>query len=133
MLNIFSGASLPFCIPRVRILFFSSEPHFLMGLFDFLESTFLSSFFFNWLFYLLIFQMLFPLTSFPFTNSYPLPLPTSMRVLPYPLSCFSTLTISYPPSSSLHRTKGLPSQWYQMRQSSTTYPAGAMGPPMYTL
>jgi hypothetical protein len=42
MLNIFSGASQPFGIPQVRILF-SSEPHFLMGLFDFLESTFLSS------------------------------------------------------------------------------------------
>ena len=28
---------------------FSSEPHFLMGLFDFLESTFLSSLYINWI------------------------------------------------------------------------------------
>jgi hypothetical protein len=38
MLSIFSGASQPFGIPRVRILCLA-----LMGLFDFLESTFLSS------------------------------------------------------------------------------------------
>ena len=39
MLNIFSGASQPFGENSL----FSSEPHFLMGLFDFLESTSLSS------------------------------------------------------------------------------------------
>ena len=43
MLNIFSGASLPFGIPQVRILCLALSPIFLMGLFDFQESTFLSS------------------------------------------------------------------------------------------
>jgi hypothetical protein len=42
MLNIFSGASQPFSISQLRILF-SYVPHTLMGLFDFLESTFLIS------------------------------------------------------------------------------------------
>ena len=40
MLNIFSQ---PFDIPQVRILCLALSPIFLMGLFDFLESTFLSS------------------------------------------------------------------------------------------
>jgi hypothetical protein len=43
MLNIFSDASQPFGIPQVRILGLALSPIFLMGLFDFLESTFLSS------------------------------------------------------------------------------------------
>jgi hypothetical protein len=42
MLNIFSGASHPFCIPQFRILCLSLYP-ILMGLFGFLESNFLSS------------------------------------------------------------------------------------------
>jgi hypothetical protein len=42
MLNIFSGASQPFGIPQVRILCLALYP-ILMGLFDFLEFTFLSS------------------------------------------------------------------------------------------
>ena len=42
MLNIFSGASLPFGVPQVRILVQLCAP-ILMGLFDFLDSTFLSS------------------------------------------------------------------------------------------
>jgi hypothetical protein len=68
------------------------------------------------------------LSSFPSTS---LPPPASMRVLPHPptYSCLSTLAFPYPGSSSLHRTKGIPSQWYQIRQSSATYPAGAMGTP----
>ena len=39
------------------------------------------------------------------------PLPASMRVLPHPPthSCLSTLSFPYAGSSSLHRTKGLPS------------------------
>ena len=43
MLNIFSGASRPLGIPQVRIICLSLSPIFLMGLFDFLEFTFLSS------------------------------------------------------------------------------------------
>jgi hypothetical protein len=42
-LNIFSGASLPFGIPQVRILCLALSPIILMGLFDYLESPFLSS------------------------------------------------------------------------------------------
>ena len=41
-----------------------------------------------------------------------LPSPASMRVLPHvpTHSCLSGLVFPYPGSSSLHRTKGLPSQ-----------------------
>ena len=42
MLNIFSGASQPFIIPQLRILCLYLYP-ILMGLFEFLESSFLSS------------------------------------------------------------------------------------------
>jgi hypothetical protein len=42
MLNNFSGVSQPFGIPQVRSLSLALSP-ILMGLFDFLESTFLSS------------------------------------------------------------------------------------------
>jgi hypothetical protein len=44
-------------------------------------------------------------------------------------SCLSTPVFPSPGSSSLHRTNGLLSQWCQMRPSSATYPAGAMGTP----
>jgi hypothetical protein len=43
MLDIFSGASQPFGISQVRNLCLAVNPIFLMGLFDFLKSTFLSS------------------------------------------------------------------------------------------
>ena len=49
----------------------------------------------------------------PPQDSYPLLPPTaSIRVLPYPPthSCLSSLAFPYPGSSSLHWTKGLPSQ-----------------------
>ena len=41
-----------------------------------------------------------------------LPNPASIRVLPHlpTHSCLSTIAFPYPGSSSLHRTKGLPSQ-----------------------
>jgi hypothetical protein len=35
--------------------------------------------------------------------------------------------LSFPGSSSPHRTKGLPMQWCQISQSSATYPVGALG------
>ena len=46
---------------------------------------------------------------------------------PFPphLSC-----ISYAGASSLHRTKGLPFHWCQIRPSSATYVSGAMDPSM---
>ena len=54
--------------------------------------------------------------------------PVSMRVLPHQPthSCLSALAFPY--LGSLHRTKGLPSQWCQINQSSATYLAGAMIP-----
>ena len=59
-------------------------------------------------------------------------LPTSvcMRVLPdlATHSCVNLLAFPYPGSSSLHRIKGLSSQWCQIRQSSAT-----MGTPLYSL
>jgi hypothetical protein len=39
----------------------------------------------------------------------------------------------YTGESSLHRTKGLPSHWCQIRSSCATYAAGAMGPAMCSL
>jgi hypothetical protein len=72
------------------------------------------------------------LPSFPSTSSLPPP--------PLPLwgcfpthSCLNGLALSYSGSSSLHKTKGLPSHWCQIRPSSATYPAGAMGTSMWTL
>ena len=61
----------------------------------------------------------------------PPPSPASMRVLPHPPThfCLSSLAFPYAGVSKLHRTKGLPSQWCQIRYSSVTYPAGAMGTP----
>jgi hypothetical protein len=55
--------------------------------------------------------------------------PVSMWVLPHPstYSCLSGLVFSYLGSSSIHRTKKLPSQWCQIRQFSDTL--GAMGTP----
>jgi hypothetical protein len=43
------------------------------------------------------------------------------------------LEFLYTGASSLHRTKGLPSHWWQLRESSATYSAGALGPSMCTL
>ena len=43
MLNIFSGVFLSLSVFLGENSLFSSEPHFLMGLFDFMEPTFLSS------------------------------------------------------------------------------------------
>jgi hypothetical protein len=67
--------------------------------------------------------------------------PVSPPQAPYslfPPTCLyeSTPPSTYPllpqwpyPWSNLHRTKGLSSQWCQIWQSSTTYPAGVMGTP----
>jgi len=58
--------------------------------------------------------------------------PASMKVLPQPPthSCFTASAFSYTGASSLHRTKGLPSHWWQIRSSSASYSSGAMGPSM---
>ena len=73
-----------------------------------------------------------PLQVSPLQDPYPFLLPpASMRVPPHlpTHSCLCTLAFHYPGSSSFHRIKGLPFQWYQIRQSSATYSAGAMGKP----
>jgi hypothetical protein len=44
-----------------------------------------------------------------------------------------SLAFPYSGSAHLHRTNGLPSQWCQIRQSSATYPGGAMRASMCTL
>jgi hypothetical protein len=70
------------------------------------------------------------LHSFPSTSSLPLlPPPDSMSELLYlpTYSCLSNLAFPYSGSSSFHGTKGFPSQWCQIKQSSATYPTGAMG------
>ena len=61
--------------------------------------------------------------------------PASMRVLPC-LPTHSRLTAlasPYSRVSSLHRTKGLHSHWFQTRPYSATYAAGAIGPSICTL
>jgi hypothetical protein len=73
--------------------------------------------------------MLFPFPVSPPQAPYPLLSPlASMRFLPHlpTHSCLSALAFPYPGPPRLHRTKGLPSQWCQIRQSSATYPSGAM-------
>ena len=76
---------------------------------------------------------------FPFPVSPPeLPYPishASMRVLLYlPIhSHLTTLPFLYTGASNLHRTKGLSSNWCQIRTSCAIYVVGAMGPSMCTL
>ena len=79
--------------------------------------------------------MLFPFLVSLLQTSYPIPLPfASMRVLPHrlPHSCLTTLASPCTGPSSLHRTKGLPSQGCQTRPSSATYVAGVMDLSMCT-
>jgi len=64
------------------------------------------------------------LSPFPFSLHNPLSLPLPLWGCSPTHSCLSTLAFSYPGSSSFHRTKELPSQWCQRRQSSATYPVG---------
>jgi hypothetical protein len=59
----------------------------------------------------------------PSQTSYPLPVPLPLW------RCSPTCPPTPVHSLSLHRIKGLPSQWFQIRQSSAIYPAGAMDPP----
>jgi hypothetical protein len=52
-----------------------------------------------------------------------------MRVLPHPSthSCLPSMAFPYTGSLSLHRTKGLSSNWCPIRPSSATYGTGAIG------
>jgi hypothetical protein len=84
-----------------------------------------------------IFKKCYTPSQFPLHNS-PIPsslTPSSMRVpshLPTDY-CLRGPALSYPGSSSLHRTNGFPSQRCQIRNPSSTYSAGAMAPSMCTL
>ena len=72
----------------------------------------------NWIFSLFTFQMLTPFPVSPLQTPYPIPpYPASMRVLPHPPthSCLTSLAFLYTEASNLHRTKGLPSNWCQIR------------------
>jgi hypothetical protein len=87
--------------------------------------------FFYCLFYLFTFQILFP---FPVSSpqaSYSILPPCCLYevVTPTTHSCLRGLSFCHPGSSSLYRTKGFPSQWRQIRQSSATYPARVMDTP----
>ena len=79
------------------------------------------------------------LLGFPLTNllSHP-PNPCFYKGAPLPThpstqSRLSALAFPYAGSSSLHRTKGFPSHWCQIRPSSAIYVAGGMGSSMWTL
>ena len=66
-------------------------------------------------------------------HTFPSHLPTpfaSMRMLLHPLthSCLAALASCYARVPNLHRTKGLPSHWCQIRPSSATYVSWAMSP-----
>jgi hypothetical protein len=77
------------------------------------------------------------------SNVFPLPsFPSTSRLSPPPSPClyegapppFHPLLSQQPSGSLSWIIKGLFSQWCQIRQSSATYPAGAMGPPhVYSL
>jgi hypothetical protein len=78
----------------------------------------------------------YPLPGFPPKN------PPSHAPFPLPLcGCFSpthpitALAVPSADASNLHRTKGLPSNWCQMRPSFATYEAGTMcgSPHVYSL
>ena len=75
-----------------------------------------------------------PLPSFysatPLQPPYPLPFRGFYEGAPHtPNSFLITLPFPYAGSLRLHRTKDLPSLW-QIRPSSATYAAGAIGPSM---
>ena len=77
------------------------------------------------------------LVSSPQTPSHrPSPLPfASVRMLLYPLtnSCLASLASTYTGASNLHRMKGLPSHWFQIRPFSATNVSGVIDPSMYTV
>ena len=83
---------------------------------------------FYWIFYLFTFQMLFPFLVYPPEATYPI----HPHLIPPTHSHFTTLAFPNTGTSSLHRTKGLSSHWYQTRPSSAKYVARAMGPSMCT-
>ena len=92
---------------------------------------------FYWLFYLFTFQS-YPPSWFPLHKP---PIPSHSLYFyegaSHTPKCthfhLTDLAFPYPGASSLHRTKGLPSNWCQIRPSSATYAAGGMGPSMCTL
>jgi hypothetical protein len=74
--------------------------------------------------------MLSPFLISPPETLYPIPpYPAPMRVFPCPptYSCLPTFTFPYTGASSLHKTKGLSSNWCLTSPSSATYPVGTIG------
>jgi hypothetical protein len=92
---------------------FSSEPHFLMGLFDFLKSTFLSSLYMLDISPLIAYIQLFSLFLIcPPRIPDPIPLTfASKRVVPNPPnhSCLTPLVSPFSGASNIQRTKCVPS------------------------
>jgi hypothetical protein len=81
------------------------------------------------LFSLFTLQILSPFLISPPKPPYPIPpLPAHQPTH----SCFPILAFPYTGTLSLHKIKGLSPHWCPTRQSSATYPAGAMGPSMCT-
>jgi hypothetical protein len=120
--------------------------------FLFFSLLFFSFLFFSFLFFSLLFSSLLFLFSFVFkldilfiyiSNVIPFPVsPLENYSIPLPLllwGCSSnhshlpSLAFPYTGVSSLQRTKGLSSNWCQIRPFSATYLAGTMGPSMSTL
>jgi hypothetical protein len=86
---------------------------------------------FYWIFYLFTFQILF-LFAVSLHNLF---IPSPLPLLLWGWSHSHLIALAFPYTGALgsHRTKGLSSQWYQIRPSSATYVPGAMGPSMCTL
>jgi hypothetical protein len=67
------------------------------------------------------------------TLSHPLPLPCFYEgAPPHKYSCLTTLGFLYTGASSLHRTKGIPSHWCQIRpfQLLQSFPISSIGVPL---
>ena len=94
--------------------------------------TFLLIILFNYISNDILFQITLhnPLIPFPFSS---LPF-ASMRIFLHPLTYSGLIAQAspYARASNLHRTKGLPSYWCQIRLSSATYVFSVMDPSMYT-
>ena len=84
--------------------------------------------FFYWLFYLFTFQMLSSFPVSPLKTPFPSPSPCLYEGSPPPTQL--TALASHAGASRLHRTKHLLSNSYQIRPSTTTIAAEAIGPSM---
>ena len=117
-----------------RLFLFSPNSFSCIRFGNTLMTSFLKNFLLDILF--IYISNVIPFLSFPSQNTLfqPSP-PTSMRELPHPTthSCPTSLAFPNTGASSLHRTKGFLSHLCEIRPSSASYAAGAMGPSMCTL